>query len=262
MNRRDFIAASAVAGMTPLTSAVAAEPGGQDGRQYLELRHYRLLYGQRQRQVSDFLSKAAIPAWNRAGIGPVGVFNVVFGPNSPSIYVLLPHPNIESVATARARLAADAEFQRAGAAFLEAPLADPAFVRVDSSLMRAFQTMPRVEVPAGAAGNQPRMFELRTYESHSDPAAIRKMEMFDRGEIEIFRKTGLTPVFFGETIVGPNMPNLTYMLTFENMAQRDAAWDDFRVHPDWRAMASDPYYADTTSAISGIILRPTGYSQI
>lgn len=262
MKRRDFLAVSALAGIAPLSALSASESRQQTGRQYLELRHYHMPYGAKQRQVGEFLSQAAIPAWTRAGIGPVGVFNVVFGQNSPSLYVLLQHPTLESVAMTRSRLAADAEFQRAGAAFLNAALTDPAFVRVESSLMRAFEGMPRVEVPARAAGNQSRIFELRTYESHSDRAAIRKIEMFDRGEIEIFRKTGLTPVFFGETLVGPNMPNLTYMLTFENMTVRDAAWDAFRVHPDWQRMSADPYYADTTSAISSIILRPAPYSQI
>ena len=41
--------------------------------------------------------------------------------------------------------------------------------------------------------------------------------MFDTGELELFRRTGLTPVFFGETHIGPTLPNLIYLLVFPEM---------------------------------------------
>jgi hypothetical protein len=106
------------------------------------------------------------------------------------------------------------------------------------------------------------MFELRTYESHSDRAALNKLAMFNAGEVPIFRRTGLTPVFFGETVVGEKMPSLTYMLTFADMPARDAAWAAFSKDPDWKTLSADPQYKENVSAISDIILRPTPYSQI
>ena len=39
-----------------------------------------------------------------------------------------------------------------------------------------------------------------------------------------FYETGLHPVFFGETIIGEKLPQLTYMLTFKDMEERDANW--------------------------------------
>ena len=78
----------------------------------------------------------------------------------------------------------------------------------------------------------------------------------------IFRKTGLTPVFFGETVVGAQMPSLSYMLTFADMTARDAAWSAFSKDPDWKTLSADPQYRENVSAISDIILRPTAYSQI
>jgi len=42
------------------------------------------------------------------------------------------------------------------------------------------------------------------------------------------RRTGLNPVLFGETIIGQNQPNLTYMLAFKDMADRDQRWQVFR----------------------------------
>ena len=95
--------------------------------------------------------------------------------------------------------------------------------------MLAFADMPRLEPPT-ALLDKSRIFELRVYESHSRQAAKKKIDMFNEGgEIAIFRKTGLQPVFFGETLFGPAMPNLTYMLVFDSMASRDA--NRSGVHP-------------------------------
>src|SRR5437016_6860863 len=104
--------------------------------------------------------------------------------------------------------------------------------------------MPELEVPAAAKANQPRIFELRTYESHSKKANKKKIEMFNNGEIAIFRRTGLAPVFFGETLIGSKLPNLTYMLTFENMAAHDQNWGVFGSDPEGRKLSSTPRYTD------------------
>jgi hypothetical protein len=69
-------------------------------------------------------------------------------------------------------------------------------------------------------------------------------------------------VFFGETVIGAKMPSLTYMLTFTDMAARDAAWSAFGKDPDWKALSGDPQYRDNVSAITDIILQPTSYSQL
>ena len=227
--------------------------------QYFELRKYHLLYGSKQRDLHDFLGEVAVPAFNRIGIEPVGVFTVAYGPNSPSVYLLLPHPDLTSVESARHRLAEDQTYVSSGEDFLKRPLSDPSYVRYESSLMKAFEGMPTLETPLDSDG---RIFELRVYESHTDEAALRKIEMFNNGEIPIFREVGLHPVFFAETLIGEKLPNLTYMLAFENMAERDAAWGRFTGHPDWKELSGDPYYAEAVSAITDFILRPTAYSQV
>jgi hypothetical protein len=215
--------------------------------------------GAARNQVGNFLKNVGIPAMNRIGIKPVGVFTPVYGPSQPTLHVLLVHDSLDSVLQASSRLLADPEVREKGASFIDASLSDPAFVRYESSLMAAFSHMPTIEPPAF----KERIFELRIYESHSAKAGKKKVEMFNEGgEIAIFKKTGLNPVLFGETIIGPNLPNLTYMLAFKDMADRDANWQVFRDHPDWKKLSGDPAYKDTVSNITDIILRPTEYSQI
>ena len=266
MKRREFIQSAVAASAVGLTQSMtrAADSSEKPSREFYELRLYHLRRGPKQKLFDDFYREAAIPAMNRIGLGPIGVFNVMTGPDSPTAYVLIPHKSFESFATATDRVRSDPEYQKAGAEFISAPASDPAYVRVESSLMVAFSSIPKLEVPAGTAEKSPRLFELRTYESHSKKANKKKIEMFDTGEIALFRRTGLTPVFFGETLIGPKMPNLTYLLVFDNMAAHDKNWGTFVADPEWKKLSSTPGYTDPeiVSNISNLFLRPTAYSQI
>jgi len=105
---------------------------------------------------------------------------------------------------------------------------------------------------------------LRTYESASDQDHKRKVEMMQAGEQEIFAKAGFSQVFYGDTLIGPRLPNLTYMLSFQNLAERDRDWDAFRSSPEWKSLSSQPRYAfeSIVSSIVNVILTPADYSQI
>lgn len=262
MKRRDFMATAALAGAVPLRTIAAGAQQGSTEREYYELRKYQLLDGEQRGALDTFLSEAAIPAWNRLDIEPVGVFTVIYGPTRPTTYVLLPYPSLDILVTAESRLEADNRYQRAGAAFLDVPANDPAYVRIESSLMQAFERLPRLVVPEGTAENRPRIFELRTYESYSKKKARKKVEMFNVAEIDLFLQTGLKPVFFGETLIGPDQPNLTYMVVFDDMADRDATWGVFGSSQGWQELRTDPTWADTVSNINVSFLSPTGYSQL
>lgn len=267
LNRRRFIASSLAAAGAPIAlpaSDDAKESALPPAREYYELALYRLRRGPKQKAFEKFMEQAAIPALNRAGVGPVGVFNVMAGPDNPTAYVLLPLKTPEGLLDSNHRILADPEFQTAGKEFLSASPDSPAFIRAESSFMIAFEGMPRLEIPAAAANNGPRIFELRTYESHGRRANLSKVEMFNNGEIAIFRRNGLAPVFFGESLVGPRLPNLTYMLTFENMAARDKNWAAFVADPEWKKLSTTPGYTDPeiVSNISNVFLRPAPCSQI
>lgn len=270
MKRRNFLAsslaASSLIGAKPSQSLAASLLSGElvepetPKPEYYELRLYHLKRGTQPKLINDFFRDVALPAMKRNDIGPVGCFDVMIGPDTPTLYVLIPHKSLESYSTATARVTMDAEYQKAGAAFLNVPATDPAYVRIESSLMVAFDSIPKLEVPQ----NKPRIFELRTYESHSKKANKKKIEMFNNGEIAIFRRAGLQPVFFGETLIGNNLPNLTYMLTYPDMAAHDKSWGAFIADPEWKKLSTAPGYTDAeiVTNISNVFLRPTAYSQI
>lgn len=258
MNRRDFVAASVGASLSPPLAAGASPP------QLLELRRYRFRFGMEARHA-EYAKRALVPALNRAGIQPVGAFSVAVGPDIPSVYLLLPHPGAESVATLPGRLAADAEYRSAAGAFRSLPAGDPPYVRRESSLLLAFDAFPRIEAPAGPLAAASRVFELRRYESHNENAGLKKIEMFEQGgEIAIFRRVGLAPVFFGRNLVDSSLPSLTYMLVFADMAAREKGWAAFRDDPEWVKLRSSPGFsnAEILTNIHSVLLRPTDYSQL
>jgi hypothetical protein len=216
-------------------------------------------------RFADYQKGVLTPALNRLGIKPQGAFSVVVGPDSPAIYLLLPHPSADSVSTVAARLSLDPEYQRGAAAFRSLPATDPPYVRRESSLMVAFDSVPAVEAPAGPMAAPSRIFELRTYESHNEAAGQKKIEMFEKGgEIGIFRRVGLHPVFFGRNLTGPGLPSLTYMLVFPDLAAREKSWNAFRDDPEWVKLRSTPGYsnAEILTNIHNLLLRPTDYSQL
>jgi hypothetical protein len=213
--------------------------------------------------LNEYLEKAYIPAMNRLGCTPVGVFQVVSGSNALNLFVLTPYPDLAAFAAAPSKLSADAEYQKAATAYLTTSIDNPAYTRYESTLLWAFKNCPKVRIPAETSGNKPRIFELRIYESHNEPTALKKIEMFNEGgEIAIFDKVGLRSVFFGQTLIGQRQPNLVYLTVHQDMVAREKTWEAFRNSPDWKALSSNPIYANTVSATTVIFLRPAAYSQI
>jgi len=266
MKRREFlktsIAASSVAALGSASlSAVAAEPTSSN-REYYELRIYHLKTGAKCDLLEGYLEKAAIPAWNQLGITPVGVFKEKEPKDAPAIYVLIPYPSLDSMTKAISRFGTLSGLDSVSQQYLDSPKATPGFDRIDSWLMLAFAGMPKLEQPVYSREKKDRMFEIRTYESHSEIKALKKVEMFNSGEIDVMREVGLGPIFYGQALLGSSLPHLTYMLSAENEAAHKKHWDAFGKHPVWDKLKNDPKYADTVSNIRNHFLIPTPYSQV
>ncbi|MDR3406338.1 MAG: NIPSNAP family protein [Chthoniobacter sp.] len=263
MKRRDFIQNTLAVslGATALldTHAPAADHP-TSAREIYELRVYSLKVAKKP-LLDDYLSKAFIPALRRLQIGRVGVFSEAPNGEEVAVYVLIVFASAEQCVTLPAHLAADAEHQKAGADYLAATAADPVYERIQSSLHLALEGMPTLASPDPSKS---RLLNLRIYESHNERAAAKKIEMFNLHEMPLFRRVGLTPVFFGQTLVGSNLPNLTYMLVFPDDEARKATWKSFGADDEWKKLKTMPEYADKeiVSKITNKILTPESYSEI
>jgi NIPSNAP len=252
------------------TSAAAALARGANaqastapGREYYLLRRYFLQSGPQNGLTEHYINDALVPALAKRGMGPIGAFRLDIGPETPTYYVLIPSRSAEDLGTLDFALAKDDAFMKAAEPFWSAPAAAPAFVRTDSTLLAAFEGWPRITPPPQTAGAK-RVYQLRTYESPSFRDHVRKVEMFNSGEFDLFKSAGFNNVFFGDTLVGSRMPSLTYMLSFNDLTELNAHWDKFRDNPDWKKLSTDPKYAfeSIVSNITNLILSPLSSSQI
>jgi hypothetical protein len=272
MRRRTFLGgalAGTVAGA--LTGAgtlgagqLALGQAAAGGREYYELRKYHMVSGGQGKLLNGYLTDALIPALNRMGMAPVGAFNLSIGPETPTAYVLIPSPSVEALVTADLKLAQDDAFLKAAGPFWNAPAAAAPFVRIESTLLVAFEGRPKLKVPPPTATHGKRVFQLRTYESPTNQDHVRKVEMFNSGEFEIFEKAGFWPVFYADALIGPRLPKLTYMLSFPDLNDMNAKWDAFSNDPDWKKLSGSPRYnfESIVSDIDNLILNPMGCSQI
>jgi hypothetical protein len=257
MHRRHFLSTAASAAL-----AAPALPAAAPARAIFELRYIRMRNGPQVERTSTFLSRYLAPAARRAGIGPMGFFSGIIAEQSPFILALISYPSLEAMGQLSDKLAGDKEFQRGADEYNS--VSELSYIRMDNALLRAFSSMPAIEAPPSDGKRPARIFELRTYEANNLKASRRKIRMFDEGEIGIFRRLGMTPVFFGETLVGQDLPKLTYMLAFDDLASREKLWRAFGSDPEWQKMRAQPGVSDAeiVSNISTSILRPLPFSQI
>lgn len=257
MNRRDLL--QGIAG----SSLIAFQSKGATASNvYLELKTWRLHNSEESQpeRVSKYLENGLRPALARAGVQFIGAFGNVIGPDGPYYVTLTQYASLAEMQDALTKLAGDQSYQHAlgelasGSAF--------PFVRVESSLLRTFDVMPQPKI--GGTEGKTRIFELRTYESPNFSTLARKIGMFNNGEAGIFERLGMRPVFFGETIIGARQPSLTYMLSFDSLAERDRLWSAFGSDPEWKKLSSEPQLKDSeiVSNISNVILRPMPFSAI
>lgn len=259
MKRRKFVQSSLIGTSVIATGFPFAAASNQaEGKDIIELREYELAFGSNQANLHTYLKEALIPALNNNGVQNVGVFSELGNFEPAKIYVLIPYPGIEEYFKMPSILLKDGNYLSASKNYQNLSPENKVFTRFIMRLMIAFDGLPRVSSNFKGSG----LYELRTYEGYNEDAVRRKIKMFNDVELNIFRNCGLNTVFFGEVIAGPDLPYLTYMVAFNDMAERDQKWQKFGADPEWNRVKELPEYANTVSKIIKKFLVPLPYSQI
>ena len=229
------------------------------GQEYYEIRTYHMKFRGNTNLLESYLAKSFIPAMNAYGVSKIGVFKDLGKPEPAVIIVTIPFKSLMAYAGYKEALEKDATYQTTSRAYFDQVGPDkPLFDRVSTYMAKGFAGHPSMKLPVTNPG---RIYEWRTYEAYNEDALKRKIDMFNQGELAIFDKVGLHNVFFGEVLAGENTPCLSYMVSFENMAERDANWGKFSADPDWKRMSGDSRYANSHSRTVRKFLEPTNYSQ-
>lgn len=231
--------------------------------QYYEIRVYSFKAIAQKTVVEEYLKNAAIPAYNRAGIASIGVFDEADQKDGLKLYLLIPYKSLDEFAKIPEKLMGDATYQQAAKPYLDADHTAPAYERYESSLSVSFKNWTAMKVPTTTAPKAERVYEYRLYESHSEAKGAKKIDMFNEGgEINIFVRLGFNPVFYAQTIIGGKQPNLVYMTTFDNKKSRDEHWKAFGADSEWNRIKALPEYDHAMTKAETHFLTPTEYSQI
>jgi hypothetical protein len=236
---------------------------GNSAGEYYEIRVYQLSANEQVAAVENFLKNAWVPALHRSGIARVGVFKPLTNDTAATkrIYVLTPYASLQQFERTVQQLRNDATLETAGAAYVNAAHNAPVYTRFETILLQAFKNMPFSEVPRLTSPKQNRIYELRSYEGHTEKIYRNKVHMFNEGgEVALFKRLNFNAVFYGDVIAGSRMPNLMYMTSFENMADRDAHWKTFVEDPEWKALSSRSDYQNNVSKADIYLMTATDYS--
>lgn len=246
------------------TVAVAIPSKAADKRAYYEIKVYRVSTNEQVKFVDQFLQNDYLPALHRAGIGKIGVFHPTVNDTAAEkrIYIFIPLRSLEDLNTIEELIATDPKLKEANA-YLDAAYNASPYKRIESIVLKAFPMMPSFQPPSLTGNKTERIYELRSYESATEKLYRQKVKMFNvGGEVTLFKRLEFNAVFYAEVIAGSRMPNLMYMTSFNNQADRDAHWKKFGEDPEWMKLKVEPEYLNTVSRNETILMNPAEFSEL
>jgi hypothetical protein len=179
----------------------------------------------------------------------------------PQVATLLGFASIDELWSANERLLGDQEAKKGLDAWENHP--EQPYEHLTTTLLGLTDYCPSVPTslePRPA----PRIFEIRVYHSPTWRQLQALHERFAGPEIRIFHRVGVRPILYSSAVFGAQLPNLTYVIPFDDLAARERAWTAFSADPEWvkvRKESIDKHgQISSTSQIS--LYRATAYSPI
>ncbi|MEJ2880672.1 NIPSNAP family protein [Pedobacter sp. GR22-6] len=231
-------------------------------REFYQIKVYHLKTTDQEQVVDDFLKQAYLPALHRAGIAKIGVFKYnAQDLQEKLIYVFIPFKSYKIFEKLEPALEKDLQFQKDGANYLNAAHNKRPYERMESILLNAFSGNPNFNLPKLSTPLSERVYELRSYEGPTEKLFKNKVDMFNKGdEIGLFKRLNFNAVFYGEVVAGSRMPNLMYLTTFENKADREAHWKAFGEDAYWKKLSAMPEYQNNMLRNDTRLLTVADYS--
>ena len=106
------------------------------------------------------------------------------------------------------------------------------------------------------------IYELRIYTA--TPGRLPDvLARFRDHTLKIWERFGIRQAGFWTTLVGPNSNTLTYLLAWENLAEREAKWNAFAADSEWLAVrAATEKDGPIVASIASSFLEPTPFSSL
>ena len=241
---------------------MAATPNSDDKRTGIYvLENYFLQQGAQVARMHDFFSNVALPGLARVHQGPKIILEALVAPHMPQMAAIVGYQSLEQMWGVHRKLGEDKEMAASLEKWESAP--EPAFDQASRTLLEATDYSPEIAALAEPP-KTPRIFELRVYHSPTWRQLKALHERFAGPEIRIFHRVGIHPILYTSTLIGANLPSLTYLIPFENLAAREKAWDAFGSDPEWLKTRKESIeqHGQITSVIQISLFKATAYSPI
>ena len=106
------------------------------------------------------------------------------------------------------------------------------------------------------------IYELRVY--HCVPGRLPDLlKRFDTITLKLWDKHGIRQAGFWTTLVGESNQDLTYLLQWESLAEREKKWDAFQADPEWHTKRAETEKDGPINArVENSFLVPTSFSSV
>ncbi|MDE2200473.1 MAG: NIPSNAP family protein [Rhodospirillales bacterium] len=106
------------------------------------------------------------------------------------------------------------------------------------------------------------MYEMRSYRTMPGrmPALLARFENHTLG---LWKRHGIRQAGFWTTLVGESSYDLTYLVAWESMSEREQKWTAFMNDPEWiKARADSEKDGPILANVSNQFLAPTSFSAV
>lgn len=232
MVRRSFLQTLGAVGATAkgaVGATAAAVPTPSEKTRYYTIEALFLKNGGQGERLNDFMSSGFLPAARKAHPGPMMFLEAIVAAHMPQFVTIMGFGSAAEALSLYTRLHQQEGYSQAVAAWESGP--NEPYESTSLTLLEAAGYSP--EIQAAGPGKAPRVFELRTYHAPAWRQLAALDERFAGPEIRIFHRSGIHPLFYASTVFGSDLPNLVYLIPFEDLAAREKAWSVFAVDPEW-----------------------------
>jgi hypothetical protein len=255
MVRRSFLQT-----LGALGAVAGASANPNQKTRFYTLETFFMKNGDQTARLNDFLSNGYLPAAQKVHAGPKLVLQALIAAHMPQFALILGFSTAPEMMSLYTKLHEQEGYNEALARWESGP--NPPYERASLTLLEAADYSSEIRIAEPA--KTPRLFELRVYHSPTWRQLKALHERFAGPEIQIFHRSGIHPLFYTSTVFGPDMPNLTYLIPFDDLAAREKAWNAFTADPEWPKVrqASVEKHGEITSVIQISLFRATAYSPI
>lgn len=106
------------------------------------------------------------------------------------------------------------------------------------------------------------IYEMRVYRCVPGrlPNLLRRFETIT---LKIWERHGIRQAGFWTTLVGDSNQDLTYLLAWDSLAERERIWAAFQADPEWIAQRAETEKdGQIVATISNQLLQPTSFSAV